>query len=122
MTEKVTITGSFQKGLTKKGNPFFTLNLADGRQATCFDKEISEKLNTEIEVDIKQTEYNGQVEYVINAVGGGGGNRRGGGFNLEFNQKKTSLEAASHSMGIGSNDGGDILRRADKFLEWMKQE
>lgn len=120
MTEKVTITGSFQKGLTKKGNPFFTVRLADGRDCTCFDAEIAQKMNTEIEVEIKQSEYNGKVEYIINAPNSGG-RGRGGGFNLDFNQKKTALEAAAHSMGLGSNDGADIIRRADKFLEWLQK-
>lgn len=119
--EKVTVTAAFQKGLTKKGNPFYTVTLADGRQATCFDKDIPNKINTEIEAEIKQTEYNGQLEYVMN-LPGNGFQRRGSGFNLEFNQKKCALEAAAQSMGIGSNDGGDILRRADKFLEWMQKE
>jgi hypothetical protein len=119
MTEKITITGAFQKGLTKKGNPFFTLNLADGRQATCFDAELSQKLNQEIEVDIKQTEYNGQVEYVVNAPGNG--QRRGGGFNLDYNQRKTALETATASIPAALGNGAEILTRADKFLEWIQR-
>lgn len=118
--EKVVITGSLQKGLTKKGNPFYTVTLADGRQATCFDQKLAQTLNQEVEAEVKQTEYNGAIEYILNPPNGGAG-KRGSGFNLEFNQRKTALEAAAQSMGIGSNDGGDILRRADKFLEWMQK-
>lgn len=116
MTEKVTPVTAFQKGLTKKGNPYYTVNLADGRQATCFDKLILEKLNQEIEVDVKQSEYNGQMEYVINFPGSGGGRP---GFNLEFNQKKVALECSVKSGALESDD--EILKRAGLFLNWLKQ-
>ena len=117
MNEKVTPVNAFQKGLTKKGNPFYTVNLADGRQATCFDNKILESLNKEIEVEVKQSEYNGQVEYIINFPGSQGGGRSG--FNLDYNQKKTALECAVKSGAL--EDDQTIITRAGVFLAWLKQ-
>ena len=119
MNEKITITGSLQKGLTKKGNPYFTLTLADGRRATCFDQQLAQTLNQEIEVEIKQSEYNGVTEYIVNPLGGANG-LKGGGFNLPFNQRRVALESAAASMAGGVSDGAAILKRADAFYAWMK--
>lgn len=120
--EKVTVTQCFQKGLTKKGNPYFAVTLADGREATCFDKEIPNKLNQEIEAELKQQEYQGEVQYVLNLPGSNNFRKGGGGFNLAFNQRKTALEVAVNSFNGRIENGKEITERADYLLTWLKQE
>jgi hypothetical protein len=119
MTEKVTPVSAFQKGTTKAGNPFYTVQLADGRQATCFDNQILQKLNQTIDVEVKQTQYNNQVEYVINFPGAQGTGGGKSGFNLGFNQRKTALECAVRSGSLESDEV--IIERANKFLAWMNK-
>jgi len=120
--EKVKIASAIEKEYNNK--KYLTITLADGRTGSSSDVELKDKLNIEIELDVKPAkEYNGVQQYYFNIPKETHGGGKFPAKNYAFEKRRVALECATELIKGTDNlsRDDDTLKFAESFYQFLNK-